>query len=75
MRYILFEKSFEVKFMDYKKIGLLLAVGVVILIAMIYIVGPEQIIEALKTADIRYVLLAVIVQFIIIGLWNTRCRR
>ena len=72
MRYILFEKLFEVKFMDYKKIGLLLAVGVVILIAMIYIVGPEQIIEALKTADIRYVLLAVIVQFIIIGLWNTR---
>lgn len=58
--------------MDYKKIGLLLAVGVVILLAMVYIVGPGQIIDALKTADLRYVLLAVLIQFIIIGLWNTR---
>ena len=58
--------------MDYKKVGALLAVGILILLAMIMIIGPDQIINALKTANINYVILAIIIQFIIIWLWNTR---
>lgn len=58
--------------MDNKKVFGLLAVGIVILIAFIMFIGPEQIISALKTADFKYILLAVIIQFIILGLWNTR---
>ena len=58
--------------MDYKKVGILLAVGILILAVMVLIIGPDQIISALKTANIYYVILAVIVQFIILILWNTR---
>lgn len=58
--------------MDYKKVGALLAVGIIFLILMVLIVGPDQIFNALKTANIYYVILAVIIQFVIIWLWNTR---
>lgn len=58
--------------MDYKKVGALLLVGVVILIAMVLFIGPDQILTSLKTANINYVILAIIIQFIIIWLWNTR---
>ncbi|MBO7719197.1 MAG: UPF0104 family protein [Methanosphaera sp.] len=58
--------------MDYKKVMGLLSVGVIILIAMIIFIGPGKIISALKTANIYYVLLAVIIQFIILVLWNKR---
>lgn len=39
---------------------------------MVLFIGPEHIIEALKTANINYVILAVVIQFIILALWNTR---
>lgn len=58
--------------MDYKKIGALLAIGIIILIAMIMIIGPKQILSALQTANMYYVIIAIVVQFIILGLWNTR---
>ncbi len=58
--------------MDYKKVGILLLVGVLILLAMVLFIGPDQIITALKTADIKYVILAIVIQFIIIWLWNMR---
>ena len=58
--------------MDYKKVGALLLVGVVVLIALILVVGPEQTISALKTANTNYVILAIVIQFIIMALWNTR---
>lgn len=58
--------------MDNKKVFGLLAIGIIILIAFVMFIGPEQIISALQTADLKYILLAVIIQFIILGLWNTR---
>jgi len=58
--------------MDNKKVFGLLAIGIVILIAFIMFIGPEQIMAALQTADLKYILLAIIIQFIILGLWNTR---
>lgn len=58
--------------MDYKKVGALLAVGLIILVAMVMFIGPDQILTALKTANMNYVILAIIVQFIILWLWNTR---
>lgn len=58
--------------MDYKKIGVLLAIGLIILIAMIMFIGPDQILSALQTANMNYVILAIVVQIIILALWNTR---
>ena len=58
--------------MDYKKVGSLLLVGVVALVLMVMYVGPDQIFDALKTANINYVILAIVVQFIILALWNFR---
>ncbi|MBE6485881.1 MAG: UPF0104 family protein [Methanosphaera stadtmanae] len=58
--------------MDYKKVVALLAVGIIILLAMVMFVGPGQIFNALKTANINYVILAIAIQFVIIWLWNTR---
>lgn len=58
--------------MDYKKLVGLLSLGLIILVAMVLFIGPEHIIEALKTANINYVILAVVIQFIILALWNTR---
>ena len=58
--------------MDYKKIIGLLAVGVIILIAMVIFIGPDMIISALQTANVNFVLLAIGVQFVILTLWNKR---
>ena len=58
--------------MDYKKIGILLSVGILILAGMVIFIGPDQIISALQTANINFVILAIVIEFIIIALWNTR---
>lgn len=58
--------------MDYKKVFGLLLVGIIILAAMIFFIGPGEIMTALKQANIYYVLLAVILQFIIMGLWDIK---
>lgn len=58
--------------MDYKKVGILMAIGILVLLVLVMIIGPDQIVTALQTANIYYVLLAVAVQFIILILWNTR---
>jgi uncharacterized protein (TIRG00374 family) len=58
--------------MNYKRVGLLLSLGILILLAMIIFVGPDQIFSALETANIYYVLFAILVQFAILGLWNLR---
>lgn len=58
--------------MDYKKVFGLLSVGVVILVAMILFIGPGEVLNALQTADMKYVLLAIIIQFIIMTLWNIK---
>ena len=58
--------------MDYKKVLILLLVGILVLAGMVIFIGPDQIIEALNNANKDYVILAIIMEFIIIGLWNTR---
>lgn len=58
--------------MDYKKLIGLLSLGIIILIAMVLFIGPGKIISALKTANLYYVMFAVIIQFIILVLWNKR---
>ncbi|RAP53579.1 MAG: hypothetical protein BZ137_06475 [Methanosphaera sp. rholeuAM130] len=58
--------------MDYKKILGLLVVGIVILVGMVMYIGPSKIISSIKTANIYFVTLAVIIQFIILILWNKR---
>jgi len=58
--------------MDYKKVIALLSLGIIILIAMVIFIGPGKIISALQTANIYYVICAIIVQFIILALWNER---
>lgn len=58
--------------MDYKKVFGLLLVGIIVLAAMIFFIGPGQIFEALAKANINYVLLAVGLQMVILVIWNTR---
>lgn len=58
--------------MDYKKVGILLAIGLLVLAGMVIVIGPDQIFNALKTANIYYVIFAIVIEFIIIALWNTR---
>lgn len=58
--------------MNYKKIVGLLLVGIIILSIMIAYIGPEQIFDSIKEANIYYVLLAILLQFIIMFLWNYR---
>ncbi|RAP46214.1 MAG: hypothetical protein BZ136_07785 [Methanosphaera sp. rholeuAM74] len=58
--------------MDYKKMVGLLLVGIIILSIMIAYIGPEQIFDSIKKANIYYVLLAILLQFIIMFLWNYR---
>lgn len=58
--------------MDYKKVFGLLLVGIIVLVAMVFFIGPGQIIEALAKANIYYVLLAVGLQVVILVIWNTR---
>lgn len=58
--------------MDYKKVGILLAIGLLVLAGMIIFIGPDQIIAALANANRNYVILAIVIEFIIIGLWTVR---
>ena len=51
---------------------LLALVGLGILIAMILIIGPAKIISAVELADPWYLILAVLIQFAIYGLWTQR---
>lgn len=57
--------------MNRKTIGLLI-VGIAILAVMIIFIGPGKIEEALKLANPWYVLLAVVIQFFIYGMWTQR---
>ncbi|MCD7781778.1 MAG: UPF0104 family protein [Methanosphaera sp.] len=58
--------------MNYKRIIGLLGIGVVILAIMIFYIGPEEILEAFQQADMSYVLIALILQFIVMSLWVTK---
>lgn len=58
--------------MNYKRVFGLLLVGLIILAAMIIFIGPGEILLALEEANKLYVLLAIIIQFIIMFLWNGR---
>ena len=57
--------------MKHKGFILLLA-GVGVLVLMIFIIGPGQIENALKKANPFYIILALLMQFIIFGLWTLR---
>lgn len=58
--------------MNYKKIFALFMVGVVILLAMIGFIGPDEIVLALKSANMKYVLIAVLIQIFLLVLWAVR---
>lgn len=51
---------------------ILLIIGIVILAGMILFIGPGKIKSAIALADPLYLILAVIVQFVIYGLWTLR---
>ena len=51
---------------------ILLLVGIGILAAMVLYIGPVKIVSALKNANPLYVALAVVIQFIIYGMWTQR---
>jgi glycosyltransferase 2 family protein len=57
--------------MNHKTIILLL-VGIGVLAAMVIFIGPGKIEEALKLANPWYVALAVVLQFVIYGMWTQR---
>ncbi len=57
--------------MKYKPF-ILLIIGIGILIGMILFIGPGNIEEAIKLANPWFVILAVIIQFIVYGLWTWR---
>lgn len=57
--------------MNRKTIGLLL-VGIAILAVMVIYIGPGKIEQALQLANPWYILLAVVVQFVIYGMWTQR---
>lgn len=51
---------------------ILILVGIAVLAAMILIIGPEQIENAIEKANPVLIVLAVIIQFVIYGLWTLR---
>ncbi|MGV8143768.1 MAG: UPF0104 family protein [Methanothermobacter sp.] len=51
---------------------ILLAIGIGVLLVFIYLIGPEQILDALEMANPWYILLALIVQFFLFALWTER---
>jgi len=51
---------------------ILLAIGIIILAGMILYIGPEKIENAIKLANPWYLALAMIIQFVIYGLWTQR---
>lgn len=70
--FITFEKFLLGDTVNYKRVFGLLLIGIIILVAMIIFIGPGEIISALKQANMNYVILAIIIQFITMGLWNLR---
>ncbi|OED29701.1 UPF0104 family protein [Methanosphaera sp. WGK6] len=58
--------------MDYKKVFGLLLVGLIILAGMIIFIGPGEVMNALQQANMKYVILAIIIQFIIMSLWDIK---
>jgi len=57
--------------MRYKTL-LLILIGIGILVLMILFIGPSTIKSAIEMADLWYVLLAIILQFAIYGVWTER---
>lgn len=57
--------------MDKKSI-VFFGISILILIVMLYFVGIENVIDALKVADLKYIILAVIVQFFTVFLYALR---
>ena len=57
--------------MNHKTVTLLL-VGIGILALMVFFIGPVKIESALKNANPWYVALAIVIQFLIYGLWTER---
>ncbi|MGB9936606.1 MAG: UPF0104 family protein [Methanobacterium sp.] len=57
--------------MKYKAL-ILLAIGIAILVGMILFIGPGNIESAIQLANPFYLVLAVIIQFLIYGLWTWR---
>jgi len=51
---------------------ILLAIGIAILAGMILFIGPRKIENAIKLANPWYLILAIIIQFAIYGLWTQR---
>ncbi|MDI9614814.1 UPF0104 family protein [Methanothermobacter sp.] len=52
--------------------AILIAIGVLALAVMIFVIGPGEIEEALRRADPLYVIMAVALEFIILGLFTVR---
>ncbi|MEN6329120.1 MAG: UPF0104 family protein [Methanobacteriaceae archaeon] len=57
--------------MKYKALILVLA-GIGILAAIVFFIGPQNIVDAVKLADPWYIALAIILQFAVYGLWTWR---
>lgn len=51
---------------------ILMAAGIGILIAMIMFIGPGKIENAIRMANIWYIILAIIIQIITYALWTLR---
>ncbi len=51
---------------------ILLSIGIIILVGMILFIGPGKIENALKIANLWYLTLALLIQFVIYGLWTQR---
>ncbi len=51
---------------------ILLALGIIILAVLVLFIGPENILNALEMANPWYIILALIIQFLLFGLWTER---
>ncbi len=58
--------------MEYKRIFVLLLVGIVILVGMILFIGVDDVLTALTQANKTYVTLAIIVQLTVMCLWDVK---
>ena len=58
--------------MKNKKVVVLLIFGVAIMIAMLYFIGIEEVIDALEESNLWYVLLAILIQIFTYFLYTWR---
>ncbi len=58
--------------MNYGRIFILLAVGIVILAAMIVFIGVDDVLRALEEANKIYVLVAIGIQLVVMSLWDIK---